>query len=1308
MKKYLSLIACAVIGIASANAAPVNDNFADAINLPGNSGTLSGNTTIDATFEVDEPVCFYAGTVNTVWFKWTCAADGTFTISTTGSQNATPLEWDAVVAAYTGSTLATLTQVVQQDTGTDETVTFPVTAGTTYYVQMGGYPTPPPDDAVNILLNWIWTAPPPRVMVTEPFDYNAGVYSGPWSTTLGNASGIGWGGNAWFSHAGDGLTFGIATGGHTGTFADSTGMNNLSSEWRQRNMDPAVHSNTDGDVIWQYLTMSRSGPGTAGKLTTENPNGGMQFAVRVEADGTYGLGTGQRDTYLATSAIAASQNASAPDIVVVKMVNQTGTGFFDVFMWVNPTNATEAALPAPDLQILDTAPFAGNRQIGSINWMPGNTQIDNFKLAQGYEDFGIGVVVTGPLIGVMNGIISLTDGSSAVSFGSAVAGVAVSKTLTITNEGTAVLTLGAISKDGAAAADFIVGPPGTSTLAVGGSTTFTVTFTPSTYAAETAAIHIANDSPGALNPFDIALTGTGLPPIGVRQGTSTLTDGSATPVTFGSTVVGVAVSKTFTISNQGTTILTLGAISKDGTDAADFNVGPPGTTTLAAGTSTTFSVTFTPSVAAAETAAIHIANSAAGDVNPFDIALTGTGHVLGSTIVVTEPFDYNVGVWTSEVDTGWTTTMGSGSGTGWGANEWFSHIGAGLLFGIATGGHTGTFADSTGLNNVANNWRQRSMSPAVHSNTGGDVIWQYLTVSITGTGTAGQLTTENNNGGGDFAVRVEADGTYTLAAEHQNAKTQTSTIPASRSALTPDIVVVKMENQIGTGLFDVSMWINPTAATEAGLPAPNLQILGASPFAGNRNIGDINWMPGTMQIDNFQLAGDYADFGIIPTPGFITVRLGATPLTDGSATPVSYGYYPVGAGLTKTFTIVNGGATDLTLGTISKDGADAADFTVGAPGATTLAGGSSTTFTVTFTPGTAGAKNAAIHITNSSAGALNPFDIALTGTGLTLTASEYATYISGTTPVGWWGMNETGAATTTADLSGAYGAANNGAGANLPLTYQNPGVNSVPNLAGFVSGAANRAAYFDGTSAAGAFGNSPAAYANPTGTGTIYYLTNGFAIEVWVKLDGNPATAGRFFSTREFGMGVVASTRIIQFTTFGVKDYFSTAALPNDGLWHQVGVSWDGGGAGTGTASFYIDGVPAGTATGPTNLRTALATGANSMNLSHRNTDSEHFKGWEDEVVFWDHTRSDADFATSYFAAVPPVSTLPAPKLSIAISGANVDLTWPSVYSDYTLEAVSALSGTWAAGLGTPSPVGTNLMLSLQATNTQRYFRLSK
>ena len=87
----------------------------------------------------------------------------------------------------------------------------------------------------------------------------------------------------------------------------------------------------------------------------------------------------------------------------------------------------------------------------------------------------------------------------------------------------------------------------------------------------------------------------------------------------------------------------------------------------------------------------------------------------------------------------------------------------------------------------------------------------------------------------------------------------------------------------------------------------------------------------------------------------------------------------------KTFTITNPGTADLTgLAFTTKDGANPADFTVSALSGTTVpVGGGSVTFTVSFTPGASGARNAGIHIASNVSGAKNPFDIALTGAGQT-------------------------------------------------------------------------------------------------------------------------------------------------------------------------------------------------------------------------------------------------------------------------------------------------------------------------------------
>ena len=137
----------------TALAAPANNDFANAIDLPNLSGTQTGTNNIDATLEVGEP---NPGDTRTVWFKWTAPASGDFTYGTLGSTNVeTPLatEWDAVIGIYSGSALNALTPLgaTPQDTNLQESMTVPVLKGTTYYIQLATYG---PNTAANILLSW--------------------------------------------------------------------------------------------------------------------------------------------------------------------------------------------------------------------------------------------------------------------------------------------------------------------------------------------------------------------------------------------------------------------------------------------------------------------------------------------------------------------------------------------------------------------------------------------------------------------------------------------------------------------------------------------------------------------------------------------------------------------------------------------------------------------------------------------------------------------------------------------------------------------------------------------------------------------------------------------------------------------------------------------------------------------------------------------------------------------------------------------------------------------------------------------------
>ena len=72
----------------------------------------------------------------TAWFRFTAGASGSAQVDTDGS------DYDTVLAVYSGSTLATLSTVgCDDDSGTNlqSSVSFPADAGTTYYVQAGGF-----------------------------------------------------------------------------------------------------------------------------------------------------------------------------------------------------------------------------------------------------------------------------------------------------------------------------------------------------------------------------------------------------------------------------------------------------------------------------------------------------------------------------------------------------------------------------------------------------------------------------------------------------------------------------------------------------------------------------------------------------------------------------------------------------------------------------------------------------------------------------------------------------------------------------------------------------------------------------------------------------------------------------------------------------------------------------------------------------------------------------------------------------------------------------------------------------------------
>ena len=102
-------------------------------------------------------------------------------------------------------------------------------------------------------------------------------------------------------------------------------------------------------------------------------------------------------------------------------------------------------------------------------------------------------------------------------------------------------------------------------------------------------------------------------------------------------------------------------------------------------------------------------------------------------------------------------------------------------------------------------------------------------------------------------------------------------------------------------------------------------------------------------------------------------------LTDGSA-KVGFGVVKAGKSVTEKFVVKNTGKAKLTGLAVTKNGANKADFSVGALPKTSLAAGASMTVNVTFKPTSKGKKAAAIHLKSNDADE-SSFDIKLAGQG---------------------------------------------------------------------------------------------------------------------------------------------------------------------------------------------------------------------------------------------------------------------------------------------------------------------------------------
>lgn len=128
---------------------------------------------------------------------------------------------------------------------------------------------------------------------------------------------------------------------------------------------------------------------------------------------------------------------------------------------------------------------------------------------------GTGFVAV-PEINVVTNYESLVDGASSVAFGSIPATGSSKVWFGIHSEGTGSLKGVSVTIDGTHAGDFTVLQTPPSTIAASQYEVLEVRFSPSATGSRTAQLHIASNDANE-NPFDITLTGTGIPLVGTAS-----------------------------------------------------------------------------------------------------------------------------------------------------------------------------------------------------------------------------------------------------------------------------------------------------------------------------------------------------------------------------------------------------------------------------------------------------------------------------------------------------------------------------------------------------------------------------------------------------------------------------------------------------------------------------------------------------------------------------------------------------------------------------------------------------------------------
>ncbi|HOX02772.1 MAG TPA: choice-of-anchor D domain-containing protein [Verrucomicrobiota bacterium] len=600
------------------------------------------------------------------------------------------------------------------------------------------------------------------------------------------------------------------------------------------------------------------------------------------------------------------------------------------------------------------------------------------------------VVVLVPEVEVMGNSVVIEDGDASPStadhtdFGSTMVGTAVTRTFTVKNVGTAALTTSGLTVP----SGYTVTEGLAASIAASGQDTFTVRLDATATGTYAGDVSFGNNDSNE-NPFNFRITAVVtavlVPEIEVTGNSVVIADGDATPSTadhtdFGSTVVGTAVTRTFTVKNVGTVALTTSGL----TVPSGYTVTEGLAASIAAGGQDTFTVRLDATATGTYAGDVSFGNNDSNE-NPFNFRITA---------VVTAVLVPEIEVMGNSVE----IADGDGTPTTADHTDFGSTTAGTAVSRVFTVKNVGTAVLTTSGLTVPSGYTVTEGLAASIAAGGQDTFTVRLDAAAAGT-YAGQVSFVNNDSNenpynfqitgvvtavlvpevevtGNGVVIVDGDGTPSTA-DHTDFGSTTAGTAVSR------VFTVK---NVGTAVLTTSGLTVPSGYTVTEGLAASIAAGGQDTFtvrldaaAAGTYAGDVSFNNDDSDENpfNFRITGEVT--AVVVLEPEIEVRGNNIVIADGDTTPstadyTDFGTMSLGATASRIFTVKNIGSATLTTSGLTVP----SGFTVTEALAATIAVNGQDSFTVRFNAAAGGTYTGEVSFANNDSDE-NPFNFQIKG-----------------------------------------------------------------------------------------------------------------------------------------------------------------------------------------------------------------------------------------------------------------------------------------------------------------------------------------